>query len=217
MSRESPQNHSALPRSRVAEVIERSQEDALRQLRQAGIPETEALLVMQRYSAFALQVIRELDLVYREFEQLLANDPDRSQEHQAWLETKAGGMILTIEAFILELVAQAIDKAKVDYRADLSRPREVIDMPPSRPSLREEAMEQMERLLHNPMLYRSVGYIVWFLVWLLVTRSVIWAFGALVVTAVMAVLFQQTGLILSVTSGVLFFLLVLLSAVGVIR
>ena len=47
-------NQQAIPRSRVVEVIARSTDDALRQLRQAGIPETEALLVIQRFTVFAL-------------------------------------------------------------------------------------------------------------------------------------------------------------------
>ena len=43
MPPDSPQHRSTLPRSRVVEIIERGQEDILRQLRDAGIPETEAL------------------------------------------------------------------------------------------------------------------------------------------------------------------------------
>jgi hypothetical protein len=206
---ESANNQHALPRNRVVEVIERSQEDALRQLRQAGIPETEALLVMQRFSAFAIQVLRELDLLYREFEQLLAHDPDRSRAHQEWLDTKAGGLLLTIESCIAALVAEAINKAKEDYRTELSRPREVITMPPSRPSLWEEARENSARLFLNPLVLWSVGQSVWFLVWLLVTGSAIWAFGAIAMTAVVVGLFKQTGLMFILTAGVVFLLLLL--------
>ena len=135
MPPDSPQNRSALPRSRVVEVIARSTDDALRQLRQAGVPETEALLVIQRISTFAIHVLRELDLVYREYEHLLASDPDRSQAHQEWFDTKAGGVLLTLEALIASLVAETINKAKEDYRNQLSQPREVLTVPhqPSRP------------------------------------------------------------------------------------
>jgi hypothetical protein len=80
---ESANHQHAFPRSRVVDVIEHGQEDILRQLRAAGIPETEALVVMQRFSTFAIQTLRELDSLYREFETLLSNDPDRSQAHQA--------------------------------------------------------------------------------------------------------------------------------------
>ena len=135
MPPDSPQNRSALPRSRVVEVIARSTDDALRQLRQAGVPETEALAVIRRFNAFAVQVLRELDHLYREFKELLAEDPERSADHQEWLETKLGGMQLTIEAFIAALVAETINKVKEDYRTAISRPREVITLPakPSRP------------------------------------------------------------------------------------
>src|ERR687895_301853 len=114
------------PRHRVIEVMTRAQEDAMAQLRWDGIPEMQALLVMQRISSVCLQTLRELDRVYREFEELLAQDPDRSQAHQEWLDTKAGGMLLTLEAMITALVAEAINKAKEDYRAAISQPREVI-------------------------------------------------------------------------------------------
>jgi hypothetical protein len=82
-----------------------------------------------------LQTLRELDLLYREFEALLAHDPARTEAHQEWLDTKAGGLLLTLEACIAALVAEAINKAKEEYRAALSEPREVIAIPPkpSRP------------------------------------------------------------------------------------
>ncbi len=133
MPPDSPQHQSALPRSHVLEVIARSQEDILRQLRDAGIPETEALAVIKRFNAFAMQVLRELDDLYREFEQLLAHNPSRSAAHQEWFETKAGGVLLTLESFISGLVTEAINKAKEDYRSEISRPRDVIIPTPPRP------------------------------------------------------------------------------------
>ena len=135
MSPNLPNRQQGSPRHRVIEVMTRAQEDAMAQLRRDGIPETQALLVMQRISSLCLQTLRELDRVYQEFEELLAQDPDRSQAHQEWLDTKAGGMLLTLEAMITALVAEAINKAKEDYRAAISQPREVIALPPkpSRP------------------------------------------------------------------------------------
>ena len=127
-----PTNHSALPRSRVVEIIERFQENALRQLREEGVPETEALAIIRRFNKFSIQVLREMDSLYRQFEELLAHAPERSAEHQEWLETKTGGLLLTLEAFIAALVAETINKAKEDYRTQLSQPREVIAVPPQR-------------------------------------------------------------------------------------
>jgi hypothetical protein len=129
-----PDRQQRTSRYRAVAVIERAQQDALRQLRAAGVPETQALLVIQRYAAFALHVLRELDDLYREFEQLLAADPDRSQAHQEWFETRAGGLLLTVDAFIAALVAEASNKAKEDYRTNISQPREVITPAPAQPA-----------------------------------------------------------------------------------
>ena len=105
------------------------------QLRRAGIPETQMLLVIQRISSLCLQTLRELDHVYRDFEELLAHDPDRTDAHQEWLDTKAGGLLLTLESCIAALIAEAMRQAKEDYQRQLSQPRDVITVPPrqSRP------------------------------------------------------------------------------------
>jgi hypothetical protein len=212
MPPDSPQNRSALPRSRVVEVIERSQEDVLRQLRAAGLPETEALLVIKRVNEFAIQVLRELDLLYREFEELLAQDPDRSQAHQEWLDTKAGGLLLTLESFIAALVAEAMNKAKEDYRTELSQPRNVISPVPAPPppSVWEEALQELRRLLRNPVVRWSAGLSAWFLVWLLVSGSTTWALIAVGITAVVVWLFEKPGLVFILTAGGVLLLIVLL-------
>jgi hypothetical protein len=205
-----PKIQHALPRSRVVEVIERGQEDILRRLRDAGLPETEALLVIKRFNEFAVQVLRELDLLYKDFEQLLTADPDRSQANQEWLETKAGGLLLTLESFIAALVAEASNKAKENYRTELSKPREVItNVPaPPRPSLWEEAREHLGPLLRNPVVLWSVGLFAWFLVWLLVSESTTWALIAVGITAVVVWLFEKPGLVfIGIAGGVCVLLL----------
>jgi hypothetical protein len=217
MPPDSPQNRSALPRSRVVEVIERSTDHALRQLRQAGIPETEALLVIQRFSPFSVQVLRELDHLYREYEALLAEDPDRSPAHQEWFETRAGGLLLTLEAFIAALVTEAMNKAKEDYRSGLSQPREVIThVPAPPPSPGEKAWEKSARLLLHPLVLWSVGLHVWWLVWLLVSGSNTWAVIAVGITAFVVWLFEKAGLVFILTGGVVLLLVVLLFLVGVL-
>jgi hypothetical protein len=124
-----PYNQQQTPRHRMVAVVTRAQEDALHQLRRDGVPEALALAVMQRISALCLQTLRELDHVYREFEDLLAADPDRSQAGQEWLETKAGGLLLSLEALIAALVAEALKQAKEDYLRQLSQPRDVPTVP----------------------------------------------------------------------------------------
>jgi hypothetical protein len=171
----------------VVEVIERGQEDILRQLRAAGIPETEALAVIQRFTAFSVQVLRELDHLYREYEELLANDPDRSQAHQEWFEMKAGGLLLTVEAFIAALVAETSNKVKEDYRTQLSQPREVITVPhqPSRPGWLAENFTALSELVwiagmvagfvmawqvSGSFVVAGIGFLLPFLLWLKLGR-----------------------------------------------
>jgi hypothetical protein len=124
-----PNNQQQNPRHRVVAIMARAQEDALQQLRRDGVSEGYALAVMQRISSLCLQTLRELDGVYREFEALLAEDPDRSQAHQEHLETKAGGVLLTLESFIAAVVAEAINKAKADYHNHVSQPWEIVTTP----------------------------------------------------------------------------------------
>jgi hypothetical protein len=196
-------NQHTLPRSRVVEVIERSTADALRQLRAAGIPETEALAVIRRFTVFSVQVLRELDHLYREFEDLLAEDPGRSQAHQEWFDTKVGGMLLTIEDFIAALVAAAINKAKEDYRDDISRRQEVIIPTPTRPSLWEEAQQNLGQLLRNPFLLWLVSTAASFCLGFLLSGSTTWGLIAMGFTAFVVFIFEKAGVIfISITGGV---------------
>ena len=182
-----PDNQQGLPRHRVVEVMTRAQDDALRQLRAAGIPETEALAVIQRISVFSVQILRELDHLYREYEALLAQNPDRSQAHQKWFDTKLGGMLLTIEAFIAALVAEAINRAKEDYRAEISTSREGITVPhqPARSSWLEEFLTTTSDLVwiaglitgfvlawqsSGSFLVGGIGFLVGLLLWRTVGR-----------------------------------------------
>jgi hypothetical protein len=213
MPPELPDNQQRNPSHRVVEVITRAQEDTLRQLREAGIPETQALAVIRRFSAFALQVLREMDLLYREFEELLAQDPHRSKAHQTWLDTKAGGLLLTLEAFIAALVTEALNKAKEDYRTGLSQPREVITAPaaPRQPTWQASLWELGQSL--TPWLLLLVGLGAWFLLWWLVSGSLIIAVIAIGVTVFMGVFFELVGLWLSAVMGGLCLILILLFTV----
>jgi hypothetical protein len=77
--------------------------------------------------------LRELDAFYLAFEELIAQE-GRSEARQNWLNDKAA-LLMQVEAAIAALVAEAINKAKEDYRHQLSQPRDVIPVPakPSRP------------------------------------------------------------------------------------
>jgi hypothetical protein len=201
MPPDNPQNRHALPRSRVVEVIEQSQEDAFRQLRAAGIPETQALAVMQQIATFCLETLKELDRVYREFEELVAHHPGRSHAQQTWLNDKAAGLLTAVEAAIAALVAEAINQAKEDYRTGRSQPREVITTVPAparRPAW-EESLWDLGREL-RPVLW-AVGFGVWFLVWFGVSASITWAVIAVGISVAVVFLFEKAGLIFILIAG----------------
>jgi hypothetical protein len=211
MPPDSPEKRPALPRSRVVEVITRAQEDAFRQLIEAGVPETEALLVIRRFSAFALQVLRDLDRIYQEFEELLASDPDRSKANQEYLDTRAGGWLLALESFIAALVAEAMEKAKKDYQTLLSQPQEVITTVPPAPRSPpwQEALRKLGQSL-TPWLLLLVAFFAWFLVWWQVSGLVTIGVIAIGITVFMGLFFGEVGLWLSAVMGGLCLILLLL-------
>jgi hypothetical protein len=184
---DSPNKRHAVPRRQVVEVIERHQEDAMRQLRQSGVPEEQALAVMQRIAVFCLQTLRELDVIYREFEELVAKD-GRSEAHQRVFTDKAAALLTAVEAAIAGLVADAIRQARDDYQKHLSQPKDVITVPA--PPRREREHPR------NPWLLWLVGLGAWLMFWPLVSASLSWTVIAFGITAIVALaLFEKAGLV----------------------
>jgi hypothetical protein len=153
---DSQETSPAALRSRVVEVIAATQEDALRQLRQAGVPETRALLIMRRMSTFCLQTLRELDLVFRQFDAFVAED-GRSDLHQQWLNDKAAVLLLQVEQAVAALVAEAIRIAIHEPDDQPEGPPEVITVP-GKPA---PSPWQQFLLLWPLQLVWVVGLIVW--------------------------------------------------------
>jgi hypothetical protein len=210
MPPELPNNQHALPRSRVVEVIERSQEDAMAQLRQAGVPETQALVVMARIHTFCLQTLRELDLIYRDYETLLAQDPTRSEEHQAWLADKTTRMLMLIEVASASLVNETIDKLKEEFKRQSIPQRDVITPVPIRKqqSSFQQSLGELGQTV-NPWLLAAVGLGLWFLLWWAVS-SLTWAVIAVGITAVVVWLFAKPGLWIIGIVGIFFLLMLVL-------
>jgi hypothetical protein len=174
-------------------------------LRDKGIPETEALKVIRRFNAVSIQLLRELDELYRQYRELLAEAPERAADHQEWLETKAGGLRLTMEAFIADLVTAAINKAKIDYRDELTK--EVIIPTPRQLSVWEQGLEAIGRQLRDPLVYWSVWYTAWFLVWFFAIGSWIAGLVAMSISAVVVYFFAKAGVLFLLIAGGLFLLL----------
>jgi hypothetical protein len=211
MPPELPDNQQRNSRHRVVEVMTRAQEDAMRQLRREGVPEQQALMVMERIAAFCLQTLRELDLVYREFEELVAKD-GRSAAHQTRFADTAAALLTAVEAAIAGLVADAVRKARDDYQKQLSEPKDVITTVPPAPRSPtwQEALRQLGQSF-TPWLLLFVGLFAWFLVWWQVSGLVTIGVIAVGVTAFMGLFFEKVGLWLSaVMGGVCLILLLLL-------
>jgi hypothetical protein len=126
MPPELPDNQQTSPRHRAVAVITRAQEDAMRRLRQAGVPETSALMVMQRISSFGVQTLRELDALYRQFADIIAED-GRNAAHQEWVDNKAAALLLQLESAIATLGAEAIRQATEELKTKPAPAAQVID------------------------------------------------------------------------------------------
>jgi hypothetical protein len=138
MPPELPDREQRTPRHRVVAVMSRAQEDAMAQLRQAGAPETIALAVMERISSFGVQTLRELDLLYQQFEEIVMED-GRTAANQESIDNKAAALLLQLESAIATLVAEVIRqvtdelKPKPPPAGDVIEPA-VRSQPPPQPA-----------------------------------------------------------------------------------
>jgi hypothetical protein len=207
MPPDSPSNRQALPRSRVVEIIEHAEEDALAQLRKSGMPETQAVAVMLRIHSFCLQTLRELDHMYREYEELLDQDSSRSEEGQLWLTDKTTGLVMRLEVAVDSLVSSAIEKLKEEYKRQSFQQGEVITTVPFKPppSAWQQLLHDLRQI--NPWLLLPIGLALWFLLWWAVS-SLTWAVIAVGISAFVIWLFAKPGLWVIGVVG-LFFLLIL--------
>ena len=128
-----PNKHEVVPKRRMVEFIERTQEDAMRKLRQSGVPEVQVLRVMQRITSLCLQTLRELDHTYRQFEEIVT-EAGRSEANQTWLNNKAVALLLQVESAIATLVAEAIAQAIHDHKTQPPPAEPVIEVPRMQPA-----------------------------------------------------------------------------------
>jgi hypothetical protein len=133
MPSDRPNKQEVVSKRRMVEVIERTQEDAMRKLRQSGVPEVQVLRVMQRITSLSLQTLRELDLTYQQFEEIVAED-GRSEANQTWLNNKAVALLLQVESAIATLVAEAIAQAIRDHKTQPPPTEPVIEVPRMQPA-----------------------------------------------------------------------------------
>jgi hypothetical protein len=133
MPSDRPNKQDVMPKRRVVDLIECSQEDAMRKLRQSGVPEAQVLRVMQRITSLCLQTLRELDLTYQQFKEIVSED-GRSEANQTWLNNKAVAMLLQVESAIATLVAEAIAQTIRDHKTQPPPPEPVIEVQRAQPA-----------------------------------------------------------------------------------
>jgi hypothetical protein len=122
-----------LQRRQLLEIIEQSQEKAWRKLRDAGVPEVQALAVMPRIRAYCMFAFNGYDQAILAIEEVVAKE-GRSAAHQRLINDKAAFLLRSIEAGIAEILAAAIRQA---IRAGQQpQSQDVIPMPylPSPPA-----------------------------------------------------------------------------------
>jgi len=161
MPPELPNNQRSILRRRTVAVIDRAQEEAMRELLKAGVPETHALSVMRRINAFCLETLKELDAIFRQFDEFVAAD-GRSEANQQWLNDKATALLLQLESAVASLVAETTHKILHEPVTQPERPREVITVP-AKPT--QSPWEKVLRHVLRHLVW-VVGVAVWVLsVW----------------------------------------------------
>jgi hypothetical protein len=189
-------------RRHAADVITRTQEDAMQQLFQAGLPETDALTAMSRINTFCLQALRELDTLFRQFDELVTT-AERTPEHQAWFNDKAAAILLQAQTACATLVAETIQKAIQTYRNPPAPRQEVIPTVSAAPRQasrgRSLPIPNFGKLLLLFLLVHSLGG--WFLLWWHVSTTHIWAVIATGMTVVLLAVFPWAGVVVGIIVG----------------
>jgi hypothetical protein len=96
-----------LQRRQLVEVIEQEQQKAWQKLRDAGVPEAQALAVMPRIRSYCMYALNEYEQAYMVIEEMVARD-GRSPEHDQFIADKGAFLLRQMEAGIAELVGFAI-------------------------------------------------------------------------------------------------------------
>jgi hypothetical protein len=112
---DSPKKRLGLPKSHVADVIERSQEEAIRTLTQAGVSERRILATVRRIEAACRTALSELDAIDTEFREL-ARSPWRDPEHTRYMQERITFYQQQNEKALAVITATEIQNALNDYQ-----------------------------------------------------------------------------------------------------
>src|SRR5918997_244633 len=139
-----------LQRRQLLEVIEDQQQKAWKKLRDAGVPEAQALAVLPRIRSYAMLALNEYDQAYMVIEQMVARH-GRSPEHDQFIADKGAFLLRQMEAGIAELVGFAIRGAIRD-----------AETPPA-----QTVIPAVTYKSHRPKWQIFLSYVIKLVIWLL--------------------------------------------------
>jgi hypothetical protein len=133
---DSPNKRLSLPRSQSVEIIARSQEEAARQLRLAGVPEQRIAAAVQQLGAALLTALQEQRAFYQDVKATITQsgtDPDIAQ-----LVRERGAMYQHLfDTAVAQIVRIVIETTIKEFQHPPVRKEPVIEVTPSTPGFRD--------------------------------------------------------------------------------
>jgi hypothetical protein len=98
-------------RQRVIEAAGRTQEEAMRRLRQAGFSEAELFIALEYFKSLLKRLLTEADAVYSVYETQRLSQPGRTAAHQQWLDAQFARLLYVYQESTEELMTAAMWQA----------------------------------------------------------------------------------------------------------
>jgi hypothetical protein len=186
---DSPNKRLRLPTSHSVELITRSQEEAARQLRRAGVPEQRIEAAVQQIGAALLTALQQQTVFYQDVKATVTQsgtDPDIS----SLIQERGAAYQHVFDTAVAEIVRIVIQTTINEFQNPPVRKEPVIEVTPYQPGFRD----WLGDVLHTAafLLIRAV-WIIAFLIGLLLSwssggsvfLSVFWSGVTVVVTALL--------------------------------
>ena len=92
---------------RLTKTAERSQDEAVRKLKGAGLSEAEVLIALEHFRAVLNRLLTDADSVYSTYETLRLSQPGRTAANQEWLDSQFARLVLVYEEALTAAVRGA--------------------------------------------------------------------------------------------------------------
>jgi hypothetical protein len=133
---DSPNKRLSLPRSQSVEIITRSQEEAARQLRRAGIPEQRIAAAVQQLGAALLTALQEQTAFYQDVKATITQsgtDPDIA----SLIHERSAAYQHLFDTAVAQIVRIVIETTITEFQHPPVRKEPVIEVTPSTPGFRD--------------------------------------------------------------------------------